>query len=715
MKNYDDMEYFDLSEDLVNTIANDKLDQDRLFFRVIAAYYFSQIATMMQVNILTPDRGRQFPNTYAIALAPSGFGKGQSTSRIEKEVTNQFRDNFLNYTLPTLASRNLPKIAVERASKRGQDPDQLIEGLESEYKNLGVLPFTFNSATEAAIRQVRHKTLMAGGGSLNFQVDEIGNNLLGSADALSAFLELYDGSMPPKLIKNTNDNTRYEEIEGVSPANMLLFGTPVRLLNGGKTEDEFYDMLAVGYARRCFFAFHRSEKSTDLPSAADMFAKRVSSQKAPFLEKLADHLGDLADICFVRKSIVMPDDIAILFIEYEQANLKKARELSEHDELRAIELKGRHYKTLRLAGTYAFIDGAPEITEEHAYAAIKLAEDSGKAFDQLLTRDRSFVKLAKYIASVKRPVTQADMVEDLPFYKGSVQQKADMVQLAIAYGYQNNIIIKKLYEEGIDFYRGETIEKTDLQKLVVSYSKDWANDYQAEYAPFEDLHKLTQLDGYHWATHHFNNGHRAEEDAIEGFNMIVLDIDHGVNLSTAQMLLKDYKALFYTTRRHTPDEHRFRIVMPINYVLKLDGKDYKEFMKNLFEWLPFDVDEATGQRARKWLSHNGHFQYQDGELLDVLPFIPKTSKNEKFKKTQLDQIGMDNLERWVINNTGDGNRNNMLLRYAMILIDAGFDFANIHEKVSELNSKLDEPIPEAEITGTIMQTVNKKLPAAQAA
>ena len=149
----------------------------------------------------------------------------------------------------------------------------------------------------------------------------------------------------------------------------------------------------------------------------------------------------------------------------------------------------------------------------------------------------------------------------------------------------------------------------------------------------------------------------------------------------------------------------------MNYTLALDAKDHKEFWNNVFEWLPFEVDTASAQRARKWLSHNGHYEYQDGQTIDVLPFIPKTSKNEEFRQKNLDQQGMDNLERWVLNNTGDGNRNNQLLRYALILVDAGFDFDGTLSRVSQLNTKLDVPLEEAEILNTVMKTVTKKLAA----
>jgi hypothetical protein len=468
-------------------------------------------------------------------------------------------------------------------------------------------------------------------------------------------------------------------------------------------------MLEEGYARRCFFGYLKQHTRDLSLTPQEILKLRTDTSTTQFLEDLSDKLGDLADMAYIDRKLKMSDDVALLFIEYQIQCEREAEQLPDHEEARKAELAHRYFKALKVSGTYAFIDQSPEITEDHAYQAIKLAENSGMAFEALLTRDRPYVKLAKYISDVRRPVTQADLVEDLPYYKGSFPQRQEMMTLAIAYGYQNNILIKRSFNDGIEFIHGESLNPTNLDKMLVSYSTDLAQGYRGELAPFDKLHKLTQKDGLHWANHHFEKGHRTEENAIPGFNMIVLDIDNGVNLSTAKMLMKDYRALFYTTKRHTKDEHRFRIILPTNYELKMGAREYRKFMENLFDWFPFEVDRATGQRARKWLSHDGHYEYQDGYLLDILPFIPKTSKNEAYKRQILDQQGMDNLERWVMNHTGDGNRNNMLLRYSMILVDAGFDFENIRQRVFTMNGKIDEPLAEAEIMGTMMVTVSKAL------
>ena len=710
MKTFEEMDYHPTSEKLVEILCNKTQNSNPLFFRVLVGYYFSLVASTMRTTIATHDRGDIPVNMYALNLSTSGSGKGFSTNIIENSVINQFRGRFLEETFPILAETNLPKLALKRANRKSTDPDEELIRVQKEFDALGSLVFSFDSGTPAAVKQMRHKLLMADAGSVNLQIDEIGSNLVGNVDVLNTFLELYDmGLIKQKLIKNTSENVRNEEIVGRTPTNMLLFGTPAKLLNGSKTEEELYSMLETGYARRCFFGYSRASNKSQEQTPEEVYTQLTNKDSNLYLEELSDRLENLADIINVNRRLVMSKETSLVLIEYRLKCEKDANGLPEHEEIKKAEISHRYFKALKLAGAYAFVDDSPELTMDHLYQAIKLAEESGEAFNKLLTRDRAYVKLAKYLGSVRRDVTQADLTEDLPFYRGAASQKAEMLTLATAWGYKNNVIIKKAFSDGIEFLRGETLKESDMTKMVLAYSTDITTDYRNEYAPFDQLHKLVSAPNMHWVAHHLNGGYRNEENCIPGFNLVVIDVDGGVNMSTAKMLLKNYKYLIYTTKRHTDEEHRFRIVMPINYELSLDAKDYKEFMSNIYEWLPFEVDTATNQRARKWLTHPGHYEYNEGEVLDALPFIPKTSKNEERKELLNSQQSMDNLERWVINNIGDGNRNNMLLRYAMILMDAGFEFEAIRMKVIELNNKIADKLDESEIMATIMISVAKAI------
>ena len=710
MKNFDEIEYNPTSEKLVKILCEKTQSDNPLFFRVLVGYYFCVMASSMRCTIVTHDRGDVPVNMYALSLATSGFGKNFSSNIIENSVIHLFRQRFLEETFPLLAEVNLPKLAHRRASKRGTDPEDDLIKLHKEFDSLGTLLFSFDSATPAAVKQMRTKLLMADAGAMNLIIDEAGSNLLSSIDVLTTFLELYDvGNIKQKLIKNTVENVRIEEIHGRTPTNMLMFGTPAKLLNGSKTEEELYSMLETGYARRCFFGYVKTISQTAPRTPEEVYEALTNTSSNAYLDQLSSQLENLADMSNVNKRLTMSKDTSLLLIKYRLKCDADALLLNEHEEIKKAEISHRYFKVLKLAGAYAFIENAPTVTDEHIYQAIKLAEESGVAFSQILTRDRNYVKLAKYIANTKRDVTQADLVEDLPFYRGGVAQKNEMMGLAIAYGYKNNIIIKKSISDGIEFFTGGTLQVTDISKCIVSYSTQLAEGYVNKQGPWEDLYKLVQAPGIHWVSHHLANGYRNEENCINGFNLVVIDVDGGIDMSTAQLLLKDYKYLMYTTKRHTDQENRFRIIFPTNFVLKMDAKDYREFMSAVYQWLPFDVDKETGQRSRKWLSNQGTYLYNEGALFDVLPFVPKTSKNEERKARLKDQQSLDNLERWLLDTASDSGRNNTLLKYGMILVDAGFGFEDIRKKVLSLNEKLPDKLEEIEILGTVLVTVAKAL------
>jgi hypothetical protein len=349
------------------------------------------------------------------------------------------------------------------------------------------------------------------------------------------------------------------------------------------------------------------------------------------------------------------------------------------------------------------------MSTDHLNNAIALAEISGKSFRDLQKREKNYVKLAKYLRDCKYECTHADLVEDLPFFRGSSQSKQDMIKLAQGYGYKNNIVIKSYFLNGIEFLSASSLQKTSLDHLIVSTSKDITQGFIPSEIRFDQLTKFGKVSDFNWCNHHFKDNYRSEDTTIKGFNLIVLDVDSSVSIDTAKILLAGYKAIIYTTKRHTPTSNRYRIILPTNYILELEEDTYKDFMQNLYTWLPFEADLQTGQRSRKWLCNKGNIEVLEGELIDVLPFIPQTQKNEERIKAIIPGNSLDGLERWFVNNIGLGNRNNQLLRYAYALVDAGKDISEISHRIFNVNAKLPEPLSTNEIKATILQSAAKKI------
>lgn len=709
--------------DLVDLLCHRTGNTDRDFFQAEAAYFLGLIPSSMRATIKSPERGKIPVNIYSIGLATSGFGKGHSVSLLE-DVIGGFRERFTDKVFNDIAEQAMYDMAVEIAAVKSGDEDEELKIIQADFKRQGHQPFLFDSGTGPAVKQLRYKLLLAKAGAINFQMDEIGSNLQANTEVINVLLELYDlGRIKTKLVKNTQDNERGLDIVGDTPANVLMFGTTSKLFDGGKVEEEFFSFLETGYARRCFFGIGHPEMISPDVKPEDVYESLVSKNRSQALKHWRQRLERFADEKFYNKELEVPRDVGIELVSYRLYCQALAASYPEHEVIKKAEMDHRYFKTLKLAGVYAFLDESDEITMQNLHQAILVSEESGDSFHTLLKRERNFVRLAKYIAAAPGDLTHADLVEDLPYYPSSTTPRREIMDLAMAWGVGNHVVIKKRVESGVEFFSGSTLEETNLQKLIFSHSDHMAYNYTPENRPFDKLGKLLAAPDRHWCNHHFAGGHRAGDNVMQGFNMLAVDIDgherdkdgaitkRGVTLEFVHEMLKDFTFITATTKRHTDDEHRFRLIMPTNYVLKLDRADYREFMDSFLLWLPFESDSAANQPEKKWQTCEGSIVnvHRGQSLIDVLPFIPKTKKNTEYREGIADLSRLDHLERWFLNHMEEGNRNNNLLNFAMMLVDAGADFDTIKDKVHVLNQQSPRPLKKDEVDSTVLKSVGQKM------
>ena len=710
--------YHPFSEQIVDILVRKVNNDNRHFFRILTGYYLSKVASMMRCNIQTNDRDVIPVNTYVLNLMVSGTGKGHSTNILEREFISHFKKEFLNTVFPRKAEESIEILSQERAQAR-VNSGQTILPLTEEYAiqkdkfqhhfdRLGELAFSFDSGTSPAVKQMREKLLLASAGSMNLELDEVGSNMSANVDVLNTFLELYDiGMVKQKLIKNTAENIRSEELPGNTPTNLMMFGTPTKLLDGGRTEEEFKQFLETGYARRLLFGYTVDSHRTKYASAEERYAQMIDLNLAASIQTIQNTFTNFAKRPF-NPVLQISKENSVHLIKYQMKCEDTADNFKDHQTIHKAEMIHRYYKALKLAGAYAFADNSIDITEEHLNYAISVVEDSGEAFHTLMRKQTPYERLAHYLSDCDNEVTQHELIEELPFYRGSESQRKDLMTLAQSFGYKNNIIIKQRSIDNIEFFFGETLLETDLNQLTTAISKNLAHDYVIEHPPFDKLYKLTTANGYNYTAHSFVNGHRKSENAIPGFDLLILDCDGDVNISTVKVLLEEYTFLISTTKRHTPEINRFRLILPLSHRLKLSVSEYSRFMTNVFEWLPFPVDEAAKDISRKWASHPGHYEYNKGSILDATLFIPETKRSDE-TKAQISATGIGNIERWFKTHTSQGNRANHLYRYGMVMIDAGLQLGEIVEKLELFNNSLDIPLPEEQFRQSTIKSISKEM------
>lgn len=698
-------------EKLVDVFVSRTGNPSRHFFRVQISFFLGLVSSTMRTNVIGWGSSKIPTNIYAVNLSPSGAGKGYSLSVIENQVLKSFKEIFREETFLTSALMNMVAIASKRAAQKGTGDSEELEKLEKEFEQLGSYLLNFDSATPSAVKQLRHKIQIANAGALNLIVDEIGANLLGQQDALTLFLELYDvGRTNEKLIKSTTENLRTARFDTPTPANMLLFGEPTSLFDGGLTEKKFTDMLSMGYARRCIFGFTQTIEKDLSTNPEEMLNRMLSASSDQVIEDLDAHFAILSDVVNLNSCIKIERPEALSLMTYKISCEHQAAQFGDHETTRKAEMEHRYFKVLKLAGAYAFFDQALTITGSHLQYAISLVEDSGKHFSELITPVKPYVRLAKYLAQMHpQELTSADLDQNLTFLPKSKVARDEMFMMAAAWGYKNCHVVYKSMVNNITFYSGKTITPTDLDKMIISVSQDMTTGYTSYTVPFSKLDQLAvnslQL---HWLNHHLDGGYRDDSHIKTGFNMIVFDVDNGCTLKVAQAVLSDYTYLMYTTKSHVAGvNERFRIVLPINYLLHLSAEDYKKMLQTISNDLPLiKMDEDANHRVKKWLNNPSGTVYSNtGKLFDVLPYIPNTTKYEERKKHYEHYGDLSALERWTIENAQEGSRNTTLYRFAMVLVDLGKSLQDITESVTRVNQKLQNPLEDAELHNTVLLSV----------
>jgi len=460
------------------------------------------MASSMRATVSARDRKGVPISLYALALATSGFGKGFSTNILEQEVFHLFNSNFMSTTFNAVKESNLIAIAQFRALRDGITEEESIINVETEFGTLGKYVPVFDSGSSPAVKQLRHLLIMANCGALSFKMDEVGSNLLQNNEIMSLYLELYDmGIAGDKIIKNTKESTRLEPVKGKTPANMLLMGTPAKLLDGGTTEQHLRELLETGYGRRLFFGYSVTDDIPVQMTAEDFFKKITSTTNSTTGASIAARFGALANLANFERDITMSDANAIFLTEYRLWCKQRSRDLNSVEAAAKAELEHRYFKVFKLAGAYAFVDNSQTVNRDHIESAICMAEESGESFVKIMTRDKPHIRLAKAIAEYDGELTQSDLHEIAPYYTGTVTAKREMLSLAASYGYSNGIVITSTTVDGIEFIKGEEVEATNLDYMLLSFSNNITTNYTSQTVSFDLLPNLLTKADMHWTNH----------------------------------------------------------------------------------------------------------------------------------------------------------------------------------------------------------------------
>jgi hypothetical protein len=699
-----------IQEKIVDVLSKYTSVENKDFLRTMVIYKMAQVAGSMRAHISYLKSESIPTNIYSLVLANSGFSKGKTLGFLNQKIFKKFRDKFCNVLMKEHPDRFMQALASKYETKYGTPKEDKFIELKTAFNNSSKFIYEFPISTIEGVRSLRQRLMLSGIGSTNMTVDEIGLMITNQSvqDTVIYGLETYDmGMSNNKLLKYNSELDMPYQV----PNNMLLFGVYEGLFNGSKQEEVFIEFLKNGYARRMLFCVDNNvnaEEELKDPS------KILEELKGGEFDEDIDYLSNIIEnFCTegnISKKIKVSDEMSIKIMEYENICIEKANKISKHDILKRTEMRHRYWKVLKLAGIYTFFSGFTDMSAKDIDDAIEVVEGSGESFTKLLNNDPNYVKLATFLCdNAGCEFTNSELCEKLYFYsKAKVHDKREMLDMALENAFRRGVLVERKAINGIELFSIKKLKSTDLGSMRISYSKDIATGFEPYTAKWESVYKAVTKEERYFTAHHFKDKHRISDNVIQGFNMLIIDIDKDLKIDTFKEIMADYKYLLYTTKRHTKESNRFRVIFPMNYTLDLDEKEYKVFMQNFFEWLPFDVDIACSDIARAWRTNSGEYFYNEGDLIDVTTFIPNTTNNINYKNNK-NFKNTTNAQRWFLLHASSGNRNNMLLRYALMCYESVQDYNHIKHQVMELNDKFENPIAIREIEQTIMKTIERKI------
>ena len=694
--------------EIVSTVLRVKDDIPVPMIVVMINYALAEMTASLRTKLELYDGTTKPLNNYSYVFAESGVGKDVTMSALNRVFIEAFKER-----MEKGFNKHKENYWSERAMTLidSEDEDDVDEIIKEEKRMVSPFSYRISSGTLAGVSKSRVTYSKYNICAVNLVIDELGSNYGMIRELIALMLSSYeDGATEGRQLKS-------ESVVAVSgvPSNFIGYSSPALAFDGGSTEKMIMADLSQGMARRSFVAYAVRPKPKKMTAKERVKMIRGNADtNEESLKELNAKFSKLASPKNMYQHVTISEEAEIINMEYHmkcEALSESKNDLSEQER---IELVNRAWKAIRLAGVYAFIDDHREIKPEHIEQAIFVAEMSGEAFKKVMNQPKVFERMFQFIAN-RKETTEVDL-ENQKWYSGNMRNKRDLLGLAKAYGYKQDHLFRVKDIEGIDFYSFLAMPKTDPNKVIISASKDITKGYKKLNVSFDDLYSLVTKDGFMYSAGTFKGGHRNKENYKQEQNLIIIDIDDGLKLSTAKLMLSDYKCLIATTKSHQKDKKglvcdRFRIIFIADKTIKLDSETYGEFMANVYDHLGLPADQSCKDSSRFYYGAEGEYWYSEGDkLIEIEPLIPDGEKANEIK-IHRDSIGyssLDGLEKFYISEEPNG-RNNAMNRYSLVLKDDGYDYDSIEKKVIELNEKFGEPMSMKELNGTVLKSIKRKM------
>lgn len=382
--------------------------------------------------------GSKIPvNLIAFLVGGSGEGKGKSI----KSIAHILEPGLAKIDEHREAHAKLAAVeAAELDGKKAKD-----------WRKYYSKPRDLKSAVSTLPGTMKHLAALEKGqlGAGYMYVDEIGSELVSNRDLSENIIALaigYDsGEIAPKILKD--DTNQVDGIKNL-PYSALMFGSPVNIIYDEVVKRKFKEEFSTKLSRRCHFAYIteqpvRMDFEDIASSRAYDKAERERVQEAsatltPWFTSLATST--------TNTPLTVSDEVEDLFSDYTRYNEWYGDTISKQFPMTTLHRRHLQWKSLKIAGALAILEGAEEITKNHMVEAIRFSEmfaDDIYKFEIELEKEPYELFADYMIQNAEQGYANISIhkLRKLGFVKGngSPQNKMlELIDLAKAYDDQNS-------------------------------------------------------------------------------------------------------------------------------------------------------------------------------------------------------------------------------------------------------------------------------------
>jgi len=628
MKNID-LAVEDIAKNSTRVMNKDALISQMLFWTAIEFNRYSLRKDIKNKSDIV--------NYFTMVFMASGSGKGYGAAK-----TKEFFD-FSNYS-------DQMEIVYDVVRDGFEDVDTN----DSHARYMPSSETITIEGTSAGMFNVAEAVYESSFGSVNIYADEFLDHVATSTQSIGKLKEAYDGEFRARIIVGDAKAKKMRDIENL-PSNFLGMAS---LDNASSETMKILERLSKGglYRRSIIVVDESHPEFND--DRVETFNTKVSKKitasrehwRADFNSRMSK-FGNMGTLLAVYPSDDWVKEESYLWLDkwlVDRANENKIDSTLLWD-------VGASEVILNIAYLVAFLDNK-EVTREYVDWAkdyfIRTRDGIGNAM-----RDRRDYEEITYLLHNQSGLSQADMLQldrhnCIPQASGKFKDAIKVVR-EIAYKQGKSLTITRGAVERFSIVQQES---TNLKKLIFSFDNDSCKDekkaiaFSPEYLSWADVDRLAVSDKVRsFTTCHYEmsnktdpDGHRRAENYIEACNVIAFDIDDGMTIEDACEALDGYVFLLYTTKSHTDQDHRFRIIIPVAKKFEVTSEQYKDMMTNVAEFLGLTLDTKarnvsrlffTNKNAKIVIKREPH-QSDDPDLsivlLDIEPCMPDTDMRENY-------------------------------------------------------------------------------------